>query len=323
MFFILNHKLLNIIKFIIVLITTIFFISNLVYGDDDLEKSYKKFVKETNKIRKQLDSLPSGSSKQSSIFDNAIKEIDQVVEFAQDKFKPDNFDITEKTLNYVNKSLTDINTSLPKRFENDLSVVEMNKLKDKELAQIFQTSVAIKANKKEKLTSLVRNMTEIEKQGLNLFEVSKNINDIGVKSISFEDIAKAVVEEPSLKSDVLESTKKGISPADFTNQLEVIAEAEKLGIAESTANVLDVSAAAGFSKDVMPSLETMKSDFFDADAHNAAMAEMAADIQSGGLGEGIGAAEAAASYTEQDRADQKAKSMQECGGDCGQTESGQ
>ena len=193
MLLILKYKQLNIIKFIIVLITTIFFISNLVYGDDDLEKSYKKFVKETNKIRKQLDSLPSGSSKQSSIFDNAIKEIDQVVEFAQDKFKPDNFDITEKTLNYVNKSLTDINTSLPKRFENDLSVVEMNKLKDIELAQIFQTSVAIKANKKEKLTSLVRNMTEIEKQGLNLFEVSKNINDIGVKSISFEDIAKAVV----------------------------------------------------------------------------------------------------------------------------------
>ena len=294
MFFILNYKLLNIIKFIIVLITTVFFISNLVYGDDDLEKSYKKFVKETNKIRKQLDSLPSGSSRQSVIFDDAIKEIDQVVEFAQDKFKPDNFDITEKTLNYVNKSLTDINTSLPKRFENDLSVVEMNKLKDKELAEIFQTSVAIKANKKQKLTSLVKSMTEIEKQGLNLFEVSKNINDIGVKSISFEDIAKAVIEDPSLKSDVLESTKKGISPADFTNQLEVIAEAEKLGIAESTANVLDVSAASGFSKDVMPSLETMKSDFFDASAHNAAMAEMAADIKSGGLGEGIGAAEAAA-----------------------------
>ena len=196
-------------------------------------------------------------------------------------------------------------------------------LKDIELAQIFQTSVAIKANKKEKLTSLVRNMTEIEKQGLNLFEVSKNINDIGVKSISFEDIAKAVVEEPSLKSDVLESTKKGISPADFTNQLEVIAEAEKLGIAESTANVLDVSAAAGFSKDVMPTLETMRGDFFDAEAHNAAMEEMAAEIQSGGLGEETGAAEAAASYSEQDRADQKAQSEADCTGSCaGDTESG-
>ena len=73
----------------------------------------------------------------------------------------------------------------------------------------------------------------------------------------------------------------------------------------------------------MPSLETMRSDFFDADAHNAAMAEMAADIQSGGIGEGVGAAEAAASYTEADRDSQKAQSEADCTGSCaGDTESG-
>ena len=80
--------------------------------------------------------------------------------------------------------------------------------------------------------------------------------------------------------------------------------------------------ASGFNKDVMPSLETMRSGFFDADAHNAAMAEMAADIEAGGIGEGLGAAEAAASYTEADRDSQKAQSEADCGGSCGETESG-
>ena len=318
-----NYKLLKLKRIIIVLITITFFSPNLVYGDNDLEKSYKKFVKETNKIRKQLSSLPEGDTKQSKIFDDAIKEIDQVTEFAQENFDPNNFEITEKTLNFLDRSLSDINKSLPKGINNDLSVVDMNNLKDKELDQIFQTSEAIKANKKEKLISLVKDMTMIEKKGLNLFVVSKNINDLGLKTVNFEDIAKTVIDEPSLKSEVLDAAKKVISPDEFEKQMEVIVEAEKLGIAESTANVLKAAKEAGFTKDVMPTLETMRGDFFDAEAHNAAMKEMADEIQSGGLGEGTGAAEAAVSYTEQDRADQRAQSEADCTGSCaGDTESG-
>ena len=318
-----NYKLLNLKRIIIALITIIFFSPNLVYGDNDLEKSYKKFVKETNKIRKQLSSLPEGDTKQSKIFDDAIKEIDQVTEFAQENFDPNNFEITEKTLNFLDRSLSDINKSLPKGINNDLSVVDMNNLKDKELDQIFQTSEAIKATKKEKLISLVKDMTTIEKKGLNLFVVSKNINDLGLKTVNFEDIAKTVIDEPSLKSEVLDAAKKVISPDEFEKQMEVIVEAEKLGIAESTANVLKAAKEAGFTKDVMPTLETMRGDFFDAEAHNAAMKEMADEIQSGGLGEGTGAAEAAVSYTEQDRADQRAQSEADCTGSCaGDTESG-
>jgi hypothetical protein len=163
-------------------------------------------------------------------------------------------------------------------------------------------------------------MTEVDKNGLNLFEVSKNINDLGVKTISILDIAKTVVENPTIKSEVLESAEKGISPEYLAEQL---AEAEKLGIAESTEKLSEVAIGSGFNKDVMPSLETMGSDFFDADAHNAAMAEMAADIQAGGIGEGVGAAEAAASYTEADRDSQKAQSEADCTGSCaGDTESG-
>ena len=164
-------------------------------------------------------------------------------------------------------------------------------------------------------------MTDIDKEGLNLFEVSKNINDSGIKTLNIKDIAKAVVDNPSIKSEVIESAEKGISPEELAKQL---AEAEKLGIAESTQKVSEAAKASGFTKDIMPSLETMKSDFFDAEAHNTAMQEMAADIEAGGLGEGMGAAEAAATYSESDRDAQKAKSEADCTGNCaGDTESGQ
>jgi len=312
-------KLKKINFFILTLSIVTFLLTSLAKGNGDLEKNYNDFVKETQSIRNQLNSLPDSTSTEVSVIDNAIKQMDQAIEFAQENFKTNDFEITEKTLNFVDRSLADINNSVPKEFVNDLSVVDMSELKDKELKEVYQVSIEMKNNKKEKLTSLVKDMTEVDKKGLNLFEVSKNINDIGVKTINIQDIAKTIVENPTIKSEVLESAEKGISPEYLAEQL---AEAEKLGIAESTEKLSEAAMASGFNKDVMPSLETMRSDFFDADAHNAAMAEMAADIQEGGIGDGVGAAEAAATYTESDRDAQKAQSEADCGGSCGETESG-
>ncbi len=317
-FFEINKKLTNFIfYFFLISIFSTFFVK----ANDDLEKSYKNFVKETKDVRSKLNSLSIDNSSKVVVIDNAIKQMDAVIEFAQENFKNNNLEITEKTLNFVDKSLVDINNSVPKEFVNDLSVIDMSKLQDKEIEEIFQVSADMKKNKKDKLASLVKDMTDVDKEGLNLFEVSKNINDSGIKTLSIEDIAKAVVDNPSIKSEVIESAEKGISPEELAKQL---AEAEKLGIAESTQKVSEAAKASGFTKDIMPSLETMKSDFFDAEAHNTAMQEMAADIEAGGLGEGMGAAEAAATYSESDRDAQKAKSEADCTGNCaGDTESGQ
>ena len=53
-------------------------------------------------------------------------------------------------------------------------------------------------------------MTEVDKKGLNLFEISNNINNLGVKTLSIQDIAKTVVENPTIKSEVLGSVDKSI-----------------------------------------------------------------------------------------------------------------
>ena len=184
----------------------------------------------------------------------------------------------------------------------------MKSLSKENFQEIMETSKQMKIIKNEKITSLVENMTIVEKEGLNLFEVSKNLNELGVNTLNFEDIAKVVSENSSLKEDVLNASKKGISEEDYTKQLETIAEAERLGITESTAAVTDAAKSQNLDVDVMPTLETMQSDFFDAAAHNEAMAEMAAEISSGDIGSDTAKAEAAASYSESDRADQKSKS---------------
>jgi hypothetical protein len=285
----------------------LFLMSNLTYAND-AEKEYKKFIKETNKIRKQLDKLPTETSDELTVIDEAIKELDQAFDFANENFKENKIEITKMTLDYIDKSLADISKLAPKEFSNDLSVIDMKSLPKENFQEIMETSKQMKIIKNEKITSLVENMTIVEKQGLNLFQVSKNLNELGVNTLNFEDIAKVVSENSSLKEDVLNASKKGISEEDYTKQLETIAEAERLGISESTAAVAEAAKSQNLDVDVMPTLETMQSDFFDAAAHNEAMAEMAAEISSGDIGSDTAKAEAAASYSESDRADQKSKS---------------
>ena len=298
----------NNIKYIIfVSLMILFLMSNLTYAND-AEKEYKKFIKETNKIRKKLDKLPTEASDELTVIDEAIKELDQAFDFANENFKENKIEITKITLDYIDKSLADISKLAPKEFSNDLSVVDMKSLPKENFQEIMETSKQMKIIKNEKITSLVENMTIVEKEGLNLFQVSKNLNELGVNTLNFEDIAKVVSENSSLKEDVLNASKKGISEEDYTKQLETIAEAERLGITESTAAVADAAKSQNLDVDAMPTLETMQSDFFDAAAHNEAMAEMAAEIASGDIGSDTAKAEAAASYSESDRADQKSKS---------------
>ena len=314
------NKLKNIKQFIYLSLAMFFLMSNLVYGGDELnkvyaeiEKEHKNFIKETKKIREQFKSLTGVTdSAEAMIIDHAIEEMNQVMEFAHESFKDNDLEMTAMTLDYIDRSLNDINHLVPKEFTNDLSVIDMDSMPEEHVQQIMETTQQMQVNKKEKLTSLVEGMTEIEQKGLNLFEVSKNLNEIGVETLNVEDIAKAVSEDPSLKSGVLEAVKKGVSPEDFSKQLETMAEAERLGIAESTAAVSEAAEAVGLVKNAMPSLETMQSDFFDADAHNAAMAVLAADIASGEINSSISKAQAAVPvYTQSDREAQIAKSKRQ------------
>ena len=314
------NKLKNIKQFIYLSLAMFFLMSNLVYGGDELnkvyaeiEKEHKNFIKETKKIREQFKSLTGVTdSAEAMIIDHAIEEMNQVMEFAHESFKDNDLEMTAMTLDYIDRSLNDINHLVPKEFTNDLSVIDMGSMPEEHVQQIMETTQQMQVNKKEKLTSLVEGMTEIEQKGLNLFEVSKNLNEIGVETLNVEDIAKAVSEDPSLKAGVLEAVKKGVSPEDFSKQLETMAEAERLGIAESTAKVSEAAEAVGLVKNAMPSLETMQSDFFDADAHNAAMAVLAADIASGEINSTISKAQAAVPvYTQSDREAQIAKSKRQ------------
>jgi hypothetical protein len=121
----------------------LFLMSNLTYAND-AEKAYKKFIKETNKIRKKLDKLPTEASDELTVIDEAIKELDQAFDFANENFKENKIEITKITLDYIDKSLADISKLAPKEFSNDLSVVDMKSLPKENFQEIMETSKQMK-----------------------------------------------------------------------------------------------------------------------------------------------------------------------------------
>ena len=216
-----HNKLKNIKQFTYLCLVLFFLMSNWVYGSDDLNKKFKDFTKVTKSIREKFNSLPASTSPESIIIDSAIQEMDEVMAFVGESFKDNNIKVTEMTLIYLDKSLSDINKLVPKEFTNDLSEIDMSNMQEKDFQKIMQTTKQMQVNKKEKLKSLVKNMTEIDQSGLNLFQISNNLNDLGVKTLNFEEIAKAVSGDPSLKAEVLKSAEKGMpeSFGEFEKQI--------------------------------------------------------------------------------------------------------
>ena len=178
---VMHNKLKNIKQFIYLVLVMFFLMSNLVYGGDELnkvyaeiEKEHKNFIKETKKIREQFKSLTGVTdSAEAMIIDNAIEEMNQVMEFAHESFKDNDLEMTAMTLDYIDRSLNDINHLVPKEFTNDLSKIDMNSMPKEDLQQIMETTQQMQVSKKEKLTTLVEGMTEIEQKGLNLFDFIK------------------------------------------------------------------------------------------------------------------------------------------------------
>ena len=290
---IIHNKLKNIKQFTYLCLALFFLMSNWVYGADDLDKKFKNFTKDTKNIREKFNSLPAGTSPESIIIDAAIQEMDGVMAFVGESFKNNEIKVTEMTLTYIDKSLSDISKLAPKEITNDLSGIDMSAVPAKDLKKIMQITKQMQVNKKEKLTSLVKNMTKIDKRGLNLFQVSNNLNDLGVKTLSFNEITKELSGDTLLTAEVLKSAEEAITPESFgelENLTEVATEisdvskdiegiSAELQAAAESMGILDATVAAAEAAGVavsehMPTLETMQQPSFDAEAHNRAMQEI-------------------------------------------------
>jgi len=181
------NKLKNFKKTTFLCLALLFLLINLAYSDD-----LKDFNDTINDIRQDFNSLPAASSTEEEIIDAAIKELDKAVAFADQSYSLNDIEATMATLEYIDRSLSDISKLAPKETVNDMSAVNIESLGKESSEKIMAITRRMKEKNDKALTKLVDNMIEINKKGFDPFTTTRNLKDLGVETLGFAEITKAI-----------------------------------------------------------------------------------------------------------------------------------
>ena len=102
----------------------LFFVTQVNSFSDELSE----IMDSINDIKKEYNSLPKSEIPDANILDEAIKELNQAVDFANTTLKDNDVENTLKTLEYVDQTLGDVS-----KIEEDEISIDMSDVKLEEL----------------------------------------------------------------------------------------------------------------------------------------------------------------------------------------------
>ena len=158
---------------------------------------YTKFDKDLLKLRKKITALPEGKKTLAKNFDKAIKEINDLTDFVVENSQ--NETLNNRGLNLLKKKLASVENKLSKEYSNDLSKVDINKISKNASNVMKQISQNIKNKKEKDINELITDMSEINKQGFNVFKLNRNLKQKGFETIKFEDTLNFLNNNETLK----------------------------------------------------------------------------------------------------------------------------
>ena len=146
----------------------------------------KDFTNSIADVQKKFEELAKGSTEESKIIDEAIKEIDKVTEFVKEQIKNNETDNAIKALEFIEKSLTDVSNILPTEFSSDMSKADLSKFKEEDMKFVNEVTADMKQSKEKKMKKMVTNMVDLSDKGLDSFGVSENLNNLGIDTIKLD-----------------------------------------------------------------------------------------------------------------------------------------
>ena len=186
---------------------------------------YTKFNKDLLKLRKKITALPEGKKTQAKNFDKAIEEINDLTDFVVENSQ--NKTLNNRGLNLLKKKLASVENKLSKEYSNDLSKVDINKISKNASNVMKEVSQNMKNKKEKDINELITDMSEINKQGFNVFKLNRNLKQKGFETIKFEDTLNFLnnnetVKEPSnnlakLLQDRVALVTKSMSKLGYNN----------------------------------------------------------------------------------------------------------
>ena len=158
---------------------------------------YKKFNDDLLKLRKKIAALPEGKKASTKNFDKAIEEINNLTDFVVENSQ--NQALDNRGLNLLKKKLASLANRLSKEYSSDLSKVDINKISKNASIVMKEVSQNMKNKKKKDINELITGMSEINKQGYNVFKLNRNLKQMGFETIKFEDTSDFLNNDETVK----------------------------------------------------------------------------------------------------------------------------
>ena len=121
----------------------LFFSLSKSYSVEDLSE----FTDAISEAREGFDKVSAASTEQSKIIDEAFKEIDKATAIAQEAINNNNTEDAIKTLEFVERSLTDVESIIPQEFGSDMSNIDTSALSKEDMDTVNELTAQMKSSK--------------------------------------------------------------------------------------------------------------------------------------------------------------------------------
>jgi hypothetical protein len=271
-------------------------------------ESIENLAQEVNDIRSELNSISSNSVSPEAVkIDDAIKSLNNVVDFANESFNKTDFKSAIEALELADVNIGEVIKSFPNKF--DVSVVgNIKSMSDLDMAEVSEITAATQINKMTKEANFQKNILSLEAKGLDAVEITKDMVELGVGPLNaqqmLEDIKKAGSSEAYTQSAEYEAYQ--ISMKELNKQMSLdmnrsLNDLLKKSSFKSTRELAIIaasqtkSAASGIKSEASAASEAAGEAASSAASEASEAASSAASAASEAAGEAASAASEAAS----------------------------
>jgi peptidoglycan hydrolase CwlO-like protein len=189
---------------------TLFFLISKSYAIENVSE----FTDAINEAREEFNEITEATTEQSKIIDEAIKEIDKATEYVQEAINSGNAEDAIKTLEFIEKSLSDVEKIIPQEFSSDMTNIDTSSIAKEDMDTITEMTTQMGVAKEEKDNEFMSDLVDLNLKGIDTVSISENLNGLGVKTIELvldvegaENLEKWTKQQwaDSYKGDILTS----------------------------------------------------------------------------------------------------------------------
>jgi uncharacterized coiled-coil DUF342 family protein len=158
---------------------TIFFLISKSYAIENVSE----FTDAINEAREEFNEITEATTEQSKIIDEAIKEIDKATEYVQEAINNQNAEDAIKTLEFIERSLTDVGNIIPQEFSSDMSNIDTAVMSKEDMDVINELTAQMNVSKEEKLNEFMSDLVELNQKGIDTISISKNLDSLGIDTV--------------------------------------------------------------------------------------------------------------------------------------------